>query len=336
MKSDQILFSIKQDNGIITLNNPNNLNALDLKMVQDLYLILKEWKNNNSIKRVLLKGNGKAFCAGGNVKNLYISSNKDNLKKKFFQIEYRLNNLINNFSKPIMSIWDGLVMGGGVGISIYGSTRIATENSKFAMPETAIGFFPDVGASYFLSKLEHIGLYLALTGKICNPEEMIYLKLATHYTSSKNIENIINDFLKNGEIQLLNPKIKNDSIFIKNNKIIKDTFYGDIHSIMKNLKNSNEDFARETYLHLLKRCPMSLAVTTELINLSKEKSLTECLKTEYKLCQNMVYRDDFNNGVESVLITKNHKPKWNPNSIHDIDQEEVKKLFDIKKEELIL
>ena len=120
---------------------------------------MERWKTDISIKRVLLTGEGKALCAGGDIKSLFLSSGKSNLKKLFLQKEYTLNYAISQFKKPYLTIWNGVVMGGGAGLSIYGNARIATEKSKFAMPETAIGFFPDVGGSYFLSKLKNgIGL----------------------------------------------------------------------------------------------------------------------------------------------------------------------------------
>ena len=144
-----------------------------------------------NIKRVLLKGEGKAFCAGGDVKSVFLSSKISDLKKKFFFQEYKLNYAISQFNKPYLSIWNGIVMGGGVGLSIYGSARIATEKTKFAMPETAIGFFPDVGGSYFLTKIiRNVGLYLGLTGQVMNFEEVVFFDLATHYFNSEKIEKV--------------------------------------------------------------------------------------------------------------------------------------------------
>ena len=139
---------------LIYLNRPKALNALDLEMTDLFYKKLNDWKNNIKIKRVLIKGNGRAFCAGGDVKSLFLSSGVSNLKKEFLFKEYTLNYEINKFTKPYLSIWNGIVMGGGVGLSIYGNARIASEKTKFAMPETAIGFFPDVGGSYFLSNFK--------------------------------------------------------------------------------------------------------------------------------------------------------------------------------------
>ena len=186
MSSHFIKFSEQNNTGIIKLNRPDALNALNYEMAVDFLEILSKWKTTHSIKRVLLLGQGKAFCAGGDVKSLFSSSNKNTLKETFFEKEYTLNYNINEFSKDYLAVWNGLVMGGGVGLSIYGNYRLATEKAKFAMPETAIGFFPDVGGSYFLSQLKNgIGAYLGLTGKVINARDMMDLGLATHYLPSR-------------------------------------------------------------------------------------------------------------------------------------------------------
>ena len=157
---------------------------------------LLEWEEKDNILRVLLVGEGKHFCAGGDVKSLVLAGKENSLKHDFFKIEYKLNYLISQFSKEFLSVWNGVVMGGGVGLSIYGDHRLATDNSKFAMPESAIGFFPDVGGSYFLSRLgKGNGLYLGLTGKTCNARDMMDLGLSTHYLPSEWISKAIKESL---------------------------------------------------------------------------------------------------------------------------------------------
>ena len=140
MAEDYINFSQKNGTGIVKLNRPKALNALNYDMAEIFLKKLNEWDLKNSIKRILVYGEGNAFCAGGDVKNLFLSSNRNNLKEIFFQKEYTLNNAINEFKKDYLSIWNGIVMGGGVGLSMYGKYRVATQNPKFAMPESAIGF----------------------------------------------------------------------------------------------------------------------------------------------------------------------------------------------------
>ena len=333
--TNSIIFEEKNETGIILLNNPKVLNALNLEMAELFFSKLNQWQNNNNIKRVLVKGEGKAFCAGGDVKSMFFSSGVSDLKKIFLFKEYKLNYAINQFTKPYLSIWDGIVMGGGVGLSIYGNARIATENAKFAMPETAIGFFPDVGGSYFLSRIpNNLGLYLGLTGDIIGAKEMLFLGLATHFHYSKNIGNVEQNYINNGLVSFSENIETKDSELLNNIKFIEETFVGDIHSILKILKQSKLEFAKKNFDRLMNRCPMSLAVTVELLGRAKKLSLKECLEMEFQLSQNVVYRDDFNNGIEAVLVSKTYNPTWNPKSIHDINYDEVKKLFQIHTEKL--
>ncbi len=335
--NNSIIFEEYEETGIIKLNRPKALNALNLEMTELFFQQLKKWEKEIKIKRVLLIGEGKAFCAGGDIKAMFFSSGISNLKKKFLFNEYKLNYLISKFSKQYLSIWDGIVMGGGVGLSIYGDRRIVTENSIFAMPETAIGFFPDVGASYFLSRMpNNIGLYLGLTGKIIRSEEMLSLGLATHFCYSKNIEELKRNYINNGVLTTIDKIEKKESELLNNFDFIKETFVGDIFSIMKSLEKSQSEFGKKTFDNLLKRCPMSLAITVELYNKAKKLSLKECLEMEFQLSQHVVYREDFNKGVESVLITKTNNPIWNPISINDISYHELEKLFQNHTERLSL
>ena len=337
MISDFINFSIKHKTGIIKLNRPEALNALNYEMASNFLNTLIKWKINEKIERVLLYGEGKSLCAGGDVKSLYMSSGKDDLKKKFFQKEYFLNNTINEFTKDYLSIWDGIVMGGGVGLSIYGKYRIVSEKGLFAMPETAIGFFPDVGGSYFLSRLpKGVGLYLGLTGKTCNARDMMDLGLATHYLPSNWISKAKEEYIQTGRMNESSHYPEMSSDILENKTLIEDIFQGDIRNIVNKLKVCNNEFGQKIHDHLLRRCPMSLAITADLLKFAKSKTLKQCLETEFQLSQLMVNRNDFNNGVNSVLVMKDHKPIWNPSSIDQINYDEVKKMFIPKIEKLYL
>ena len=337
MKEQFIKFSKENNTGLIKLNRPKALNALDYDMATIFLKRLSNWSADDSIKRVLLKGEGNAFCAGGDVKRLLLSTNNNELKKKFFQKEYTLNNSINEFKKNYLSIWDGIVMGGGIGLSIYGNYRIATEKTKFAMPETAIGFFPDVGASYFLSKLKKgVGLFLGLTGYIINAKDLMQLGIATHFLPSKDIARVSKEFILTGSLNSSYQYQDMESQIKENENLIEDVFHDDLNYILKKLKNSKDKFAQKIFSHLLTRCPMSLAVTLELLNNAKSKTLSECLEIEYQLCQHMVYRKDFNNGVDAVLISKTNQPKWDPASLENINYDQVNKMFEPHVEKLYL
>ena len=323
-----INFKVKTSTGIIYLNRPKALNAINLEMVELYFDKLKKWQIDSSIKRVLLIGEGKALCAGGDIKSLYLSSKESNLKKLFLKKEYALNYTISQFTKPYLSIWNGVVMGGGIGISIYGNARLATEKVRFAMPETAIGFFPDIGGSYFLSRLSKgMGLYISLTGHVLNATETLTLGLATHYQKSISIPKIQEEYINSGNLPIMKPKPLEYSEILEHQEFIKNTFHGDLIIIMEKLNQSPLPFAKKIYAHLLTRCPMSLAITTELLKRAINLSLKDCLKMEYQLSQHIVYRNDFNEGVNNVLVSKKHKPKWNPSKISDINFNEVENLF---------
>ena len=329
----EIKFEIIRSTGVITLNRPQALNALNIDMAEQFSETLNKWSADKKIKRVLLKGEGKHFCAGGDVKKVHLSDNKSNLKKNFFSTEYKLNYEIYNFPKPYMSIWNGVVMGGGVGLSIYGDYRIVTDTTKFAMPETAIGFFPDVGGSYFLSRLKNnIGLFLGLTGYILNANEILSLELGTHYCPINELDNLIDEYISKGTINnFIKTPLDNSSILINTN-LISECFNGNIQDILNKIKNSSLN--DKLYQNIINKCPMSLFVTNELIKKGRKKSLKECLEMEFNLSQKMVYRNDFNQGIDAVLISKTHKPKWDPELIEDINLNEVESFFEENKNQL--
>ena len=332
-----IVFSETNQTGIIKLNRPKALNALNLEMAKKFHDKLLEWEEKDNILRVLLVGEGKHFCAGGDVKSLVLAGKENSLKHDFFKIEYKLNYLISQFSKEFLSVWNGVVMGGGVGLSIYGDHRLATDNSKFAMPESAIGFFPDVGGSYFLSNLPgNIGKYIGLTGEVLGLNELIFFGLATHYFKSNKTEDVKEKFITRGEISHNNFEVKNDTYLIKNMNLINELFNGNIQTIISNLKSHNSEFSKKILDILLVKCPMSLAISTKLIDDAKGKSLKECLETEFQLSQKIVYRSDFDNGVNSVLISKDHNPIWEPSTIDEINIEDLDFYFETHTENLYL
>ena len=333
----EIIFLEKNNTGIITLNRPKALNALNIDMAKIFSEKLQEWNENVNIQRVLLIGEGKHFCAGGDVKSLYLTKNENNFKEEFFRIEYKLNYLISQFKKEYLSIWNGVVMGGGVGLSIYGDHRMATDNTKFAMPETSIGFFPDVGASYFLSNLpKNVGKFIGLTGQILEVNDLIYLGLATDYFKIENLELLKINYINSGELIRENFEVNNDTELIKNIELINLMFEGNLNEIISNLENNKSQFSSKILDIIYKKCPMSLYVSTKLINDAKGKSLKECLEIEYQLSQKLVYRTDFDNGVNTVLVTKDHNPQWSPAKIDQINTEELNKYFETHTEKLYL
>jgi enoyl-CoA hydratase len=180
--------------GLITLNRPQALNALSHEMIIKMYQQLIHWKEDAEVKAIVIQGAGeKAFCAGGDIRKVYDAKNDEALTmKQFFWDEYRLNSLIHHYSKPYIALLNGITMGGGVGVSLHGSHRVATEKFLFAMPETGIGFFPDIGGSYFLSRCKgRMGIYLGLTGARIKAADALYLNIANHFVGAEKLAELI-------------------------------------------------------------------------------------------------------------------------------------------------
>ncbi|KAI4493646.1 hypothetical protein M0804_001822 [Polistes exclamans] len=337
--NDEVLIKEIKDKGIITLNRPKALNALNLSMVQKIYPILKEWESTK--KFVIIEGAGnKAFCAGGDVKAIITSLNKPNgsfLGENFFRDEYTLNYLIGTYKKPYIAIIHGITMGGGAGLSVHGKYRIATENTLFAMPETAIGLFPDVGGSYFLSRLKgKLGLYLGLTGHRLQGIDVLHAGIATHFIPSARLQDLKDDLLKldtNDIEQVLNkyqPKdLMNEfSLSPYIHKIEKCFSSSSVEEIIKRLNKDNSEWASQIVQILLKMSPTSLKVTKKCIEEGSKLTLRECLRMEYRLsCACLHKNSDFYEGVTTLLITKNKNPTWNPKSLCETTDEYINQRF---------
>lgn len=312
-EENDVLFEEVHDKGIITLNRPKALNSLNLSMVNKIYPKLKKWENEKKI--VIIKGAGdKAFCAGGDVKAIIEAGFKGNtqLGKDFFKKEYKTNGLIGSYKIPYIAFIDGIVMGGGVGLSVHGQYRIATEKTLFAMPETQIGLFPDVGGSYFLPRLTgHLGWYLALSGVRLKGSDVFSAGIATHYVESKDLKN-----LELSLIDCTNDKDINDVLakFMKTDipsfslkpildKINKCFSPQNMEEIIATLKNDGSKWADDTLKYLNKMSPTSMKVTLKQLHIGKKLSLEECLKMEYNLAVNCLEHTDFYEGKDIFYMT---------------------------------
>jgi len=331
---------------VINLNRPKYLNTLSYDMIYKIDEILTDVLSNKNIKMVIFTGEGdKAFCAGGDVKSFYEEKFTDDnfLRKKFFYDEYKLNYKISTFEKPIISLVHGICMGGGVGLAMHGNIVVASENVTFAMPETAIGLFPDVGAGKILSNLEgNIGLYLALTGKRVKSSDLIFLKLAHYCIQKENFDKIITEIsaLNNQKdiLKLLDcMSTQMDPVLFPG--IIRDINecfqFNSIEEIIDSLKNKNNEWALETLSFMKKMSPTSLKITLKQLRLAKNMTLSEDLIMEYRMTQGCMRGHDFYEGVRSVLVDKDHNPIWDPVSIDDVNEEIVNDHFkSLGKEDL--
>lgn len=340
---DPVLFKqIKAKHGqigIITLNRPQALNALNLEMVQAISAQLHVWTHDPEIAVVIIIGTGRAFCAGGDLKEIY-KRNNNNSTTPFYSDEYLLNLLINKFPKPYIAILNGIAMGGGLGLALHGTRVIATEKLQLAMPEVAIGFFPDVGAAKFLSKCpKHIGTYLGLTGNTIGVADALYAQLIDAYIPSSKFDELLNDLtsfdLTNHALTLIDglitrhEKTTESCDLAKHADIIERCFNKySVSEIIQALQAEKNEWADAQIQILLSRCPTSLCVTLRMLRIGANMSLVECLAQELKLAKNLMQRSDFYEGIRAVLIDKTNDPKWQPATLQELNHNDINKLFD--------
>tara|TARA_Y100001970_G_scaffold61319_1_gene78314 strand:+ start:10523 stop:11566 length:1044 start_codon:yes stop_codon:yes gene_type:complete len=334
MSTEEVFFEKKGSLGLITLNRPEALNALTLNMVRLIHPTLKKWEEDNEIKTVAVTAVGdKAFCAGGDIRALYDwGKSNDKKAKGFYYEEYQLNQLIKSYTKPYISFVNGIVMGGGVGISVHGSYRVAGENYSFAMPETGIGLFPDVGGSFFLSRLKNnIGMYLALTGSRIKSSDAIELGIAEYFIMSKNYDDILkqlsdgatpNEVLSTFNSDKINSDLKNNS------GKINELFSGNnLENIFEKLENDNSDFSQKNLSLLKSKSPTSLKITFRQIKNGSELDFEDCMRMEYRMVSKVMDDHDFYEGVRALIIEKDNNPIWKPETVEKISDKEIDEFF---------
>ncbi len=335
----------------ITLDREKVLNALNLNMVREIAKQIGNWNDDPNVSGVIIKGAGeKAFCAGGDIVSVYHAKNIENntLSYDFFREEYLLNIAIKNFTKPWISILNGYTMGGGLGLSVHGSHRLVTEKTITAMPETAIGLFPDVGGGYFLSRMPGgLGKYIAITGNILDFKSTLFCSIGTNFISTDDIKYIENEIssLRNYSIEdidklLLKYESKvgySNSDLEKNLAFIDKHFvHRSIKEIYKSLEEDNSDWCIATLKTLSKKSPTSMAVAAEQITKAKDLSFEDCMSMEFRICQTMMSLHDFYEGVRANLVEKDRNPRWNPSHLSEINNELVEKhFFNLGKKELL-
>ncbi|XP_051167481.1 3-hydroxyisobutyryl-CoA hydrolase, mitochondrial isoform X2 [Leptopilina boulardi] len=340
VEENNVILQDVGDKGLIILNRPKALNALNLSMINKIYPVLKQWESSKSL--VIIKGAGeKAFCAGGDIKSLVVPlrDDKDGHKfgQEFFRREYTLNHLIGTFKKPYIALLNGITMGGGVGLSIHGKYRIATDNTLFAMPETGIGLFPDIGGSYFLPRLKgKLGFYLGLTGHRLKGIDVYLAGLATHFVPKSQLDELtetllspknvnVEEILNNYQAKNLNQEFSLESHMKEINRCFSAKT---IEEIIEKLHAENSQWANSVIEILQKVSPTSLKVTKKALDNGANFDLSESLKMEYRLaCACLSKEGDFYEGVRALLVDKDQKPMWNPKSINEVTDEYVNQRF---------
>eukprot|EP01133_Synstelium_polycarpum_P015923 gene15923-18929_t len=329
------------------------LNALNPTMVDILTPKYQAWHKDNTDGDlvVVMKGAGeKAFCAGGDIRAIYDNCRPNNpdtnanpaIGDSFFRDEYTLNNLIGTSPVPQVSIYNGFTMGGGVGLSVHGKFRVATDNTVFAMPETGIGFFCDVGGSHFLPRLpHHSGMYLGLTGAKLKGKDCFITGVATHFVPSAklgdlqkaletlaspteaNVRQVLSDYHE--KIDVNDPS----SISSKFELMEKIFSKGSVEEIIEALTRDNSDWSRGVLSLLNTMSPTSLKVVhQQIVNGGSLPSLAECLKMEFRMAQEFINNPDFFEGVRALLVDKDKSPKWKPNNLAEVTPAMVSKYFD--------
>ncbi len=297
----EIQFGVDNGMGVITLNRPAALNALNADMLEALHQQLLLWEKNNAILSILIQSSTPGtFCAGGDIKAVYMAHQKKikNIEQ-YFKKEYELNRYIYHYPKPYIAFLDGLTMGGGAGVSLHGKLRIATDKFSFAMPETGIGFFPDVGTSYHLSRLPNeIGIYLALTCARINATEAQFLSLIDIDTSNGANENQLQHY---------------------SNQIASHFKYNTVEEIFESLLNDKQPWSQQTLATLKQKSPTSLKLTLKLLRRAKTVDFDQCIDMDYKLACYFCESRDFYEGIRAAVIDKDRNPKWEPSTLDKVD-----------------
>jgi enoyl-CoA hydratase len=329
--------------GWIKLNRQKALNALSWEMLQAIDDQLALWKNDASINLVCITSTqDKAFCAGGDVKSVYLHAvdGDHDYPIDYLAKEYTLDYHVHTFPKPILVYMNGIVMGGGVGLSNGASYRIATENTKWAMPEVRIGFFPDCAASYFLNQFPgSIGRYLGLTARTIDGADLMYLGAADYYMKSNKWEalkeeiqaiewnkNTCKDTLHE-LLQSYQDKKPQSEIASLEERINHYFRFNEVDAIINQLQQAEDEFAKDILTELSTLPPTALKATLEYLMRGKGMSLLDCFKMDLDLSANLVKTHNFKEGVRSVLVDKDQRFAWNPINLSDVSKEEVDSYF---------
>ena len=341
--SMDIRFDRQGPLGIVTLDRPQALNALTLEMAAALDDRLTAWAEDADVAAIVIRSaGGRAFCAGGDIRALYEAGRRrDPYVRDFYRTEYRLNHRIKTYGKPYIALIDGIVMGGGVGLSVHGSHRVVTERCQFAMPETGIGFFPDVGGSWFLPRCPgRLGTYLGLTGARLGAADALYCGAATHYVASDDLARL-QGALEQASWQgdhgvvvatLLDGMAGDPGAppLVRHREAIDRCFGGDtIEEIMSRLALEKTVWADETMAILQRKSPTSLKVTLRQLRLGGGLSdFAAAMRMEYRMALHTVAGQDFYEGVRAAVIDKDQAPQWQPATLAGISEAMVGHYFE--------
>lgn len=334
--TDEVLTRIEGKVGRITLNRPQALHALTTAMCQAMTSALLAWRDDPSVELVLLDHSGdRGFCAGGDIRMLAESGAGDGkAAREFFFVEYRLNHLLFEYPKPVMTVMDGITMGGGVGLAMPSRYRVATERTTFAMPETGIGLFPDVGGGWFLPRMPgHIGLWLALTGARIKAADCELVGVATDFVESARIPDLKAAVLADpAAAETILTELEGDAGRppVSQHQDEIDRIFGadSVEAILAALAAADTDWARDQLKVLATKSPQTLKVAFRQLKLGGQaKTFADNMAMEYAIGARVVQRPDFIEGVRAVIVDKDNAPRWDPATPEDVTEELLDAIF---------
>jgi enoyl-CoA hydratase len=332
--ADEIIIEQIDKAGIIRLNRPKAINSVTLPMVHAMRPALHAFAGDPAIHLVILTGEGeRGLCAGGDVRVIHdLGKAGDADVSRFWRDEFPLNYAISHYPKPYVALMDGIVMGGGVGLSAHGQFRIVTERTRLAMPETGIGYFPDVGATWLLPKAPgECGTWLGLTGNSVGAADAIHAGLADKHVQSGQLKDLVQALSKATSADDVAVTIEQFStepeagFLAANQRLIDEAFGFDrVEQIWSALERHDEPFAQDTLATMHKRSPTSLKLTLKLLRLGRESSgLVECLEREFRAGVEILKQHDFYEGVRAALVDKDRNPVWKPAELHEVSDSDI-------------
>jgi enoyl-CoA hydratase len=335
-ETSDIRFAVEGGIALATLARPKALNALTLEMIRALYPRLRAWAADPAVRAVVIEGEGdRAFCAGGDVRAVYesVKTRPSDMHRVFFAEEYQVNRLIHRYPKPYVALIDGITMGGGLGLSRHGARQIATERTMAAMPETGIGLFPDIGATWFLNQCPgKVGLYLALTGARLTGADTLHAGFATHYAPSAALDDLKRALVGGADVDQAIRAVAVDpgpaSLAAVRPTIDRCFGGGSVEAILSALETDGSAWALETLKTLRSKSPTSLKVTFEQLRRGRGLAIEAALTMEYRMTQVFMAGHDFFEGIRAALIDKDQSPKWRPATLAEVTAEDVARYFE--------
>ncbi|MBN9000481.1 MAG: enoyl-CoA hydratase/isomerase family protein [Rhizobiales bacterium] len=332
----EILFERRGRIGLVTLNRPAALNALNQAMVEALSAALRDCAADEAVAAVIVRANGRAFCAGGDIRHAHDIGREGPPAYEFFRHEYRLNAQIHHFPKPYVALIDGFVMGGGAGISIHGSHRVFAEGAVFSMPETGIGFFTDVGSSYVLARLPHeIGVYCGLTSARLARGDALHVGIATHAAPAAAFDAIVDALAGSGDVEAVLAPYRSattppETLGAVDAEIARIFATGTVDAILARLdavEGQHAPFFGRAADAIRSKSPTSLKIVLRQIRAARALDFDDCIRLDYRIAHQILTGHDFYEGVRAALVDKDRNPRWRPATLAEVDARTVEAHF---------